>query len=757
MTEQQRRNRLAQATSPYLLQHADNPVDWFPWGKEAFEKAQREDKIVFLSVGYSTCHWCHVMARESFSDPEIADLLNAHFVSVKVDREERPDVDEVYMRSVLLLTNGHGGWPMSVFLTPEGKPFFGGTYFPPHQFKALLREIARVWQQERERVLQVAEEVAHLVQAELELVAPAEWAHLSSEPVLQSAEDMLLRQLDRLNGGFERAPKFPPHPALQFLLQRYAATQRPALWEAVELTLQRMARGGLYDHIGGGFHRYCVDEIWLVPHFEKMLYDNAQLAPLYAQAFASGGEGFFRFVAEETYAFLLREMRSPQGAFYSAVDAESLPLENPNGPKEEGAFYLWRPHEVKAALGEEDSELFCKIYNISGDPNFVNPHTGYSGCIPNLLGTPLAQWAKALGVTEGELWHRLRALREELRLARDQRPRPHRDDKVLTSWNALAIYGFAVGYRFLGDERYRAAAEEAAEFIFTLLRRPDGTLWHSYRNGVAQGEGMLDDYAFLLVALLELHEITGQPHWLGEARALADLMVRWFWDEGAGGFWFTRERSDMFTRSKPAFDGAEPSPNGMAALGLLRLAKKTGERGYATLAQRTIQTFGGLFMRFPRGFFTLLSALHEWQKTHQTMVCLAPPEPIEQIAIEPSPIVLKSGETITLQVKINIADGWHLYGPELVAGFRPTHLNCESRLLRVEETGFPSPSLHSFSFADLPVPVYAGVLTVAVKVRAIQEGSETALFRLRYQACDAQRCLEPSEKTLPVLVTVASC
>ncbi len=754
MAEQQRRNRLASATSPYLLQHADNPVDWFPWGEEAFEKARREDKPIFLSVGYSTCHWCHVMARESFSDPEIAELLNAHFVSVKVDREERPDVDEVYMRAVLLFTNGHGGWPMSVFLTPEGKPFFGGTYFPPHQFKTLLREIVRVWQTERERVLQVANEVAQLVQTELELVAPTEWEQLTSEQVLRAAEEMLLRQLDRLNGGFERAPKFPPHQALQFLLRRYVATQRPALWEAVELTLQRMARGGLYDHIGGGFHRYCVDEIWLVPHFEKMLYDNAQLAPTYAQAFALSGENFFRFVAEETYAFLLREMHSPEGAFYSALDAESLPPENPNGPKEEGAFYLWRPHEVKAVLGEEEGELFCKIYGISDEPNFVNPHTGYSGCVPNLLRAPIANWAKALGMTEGELWHRLKAMRERLRLAREQRPRPHCDDKVLTSWNALAICGFTMGYRILGDERYRVAAEKAAEFLLTHLRRPDGALWHSYRNGVAQVEGMLDDYAFLLVALLELHKVTGQSQWLREACALADLMVRLFWDESVGGFWFTRERSDVFARSKPAFDGAEPSPNGMAALGLLRLADETGETAYATLAQQTVQTFGGLLLRFPRGFLTLLSALQEWQKTQQVAVRTELSEPIEQMTVEPSPIVLKLGETMALQVKITVADGWHLYGQEPIASFHPTQLSLESQLLAMGETAFPLPSLRSFSFVDLPVPVYEGSLTVTVKVRAVREGNETALFRLRFQACDDQRCLAPSEKTLPVSVTV---
>jgi uncharacterized protein YyaL (SSP411 family) len=314
MHQKHRLNRLAHETSPYLLQHADNPVDWFPWSDDAFEKARREDKPIFLSVGYSTCHWCHVMERESFENDEIAAILNEHFVSIKVDREERPDVDDLYMRAVLIFTNGHGGWPMSVFLTPDGKPFFGGTYFPPEQFKRILLEIARLWREERQKVLQAADEVARAIATELQMTVPVAQPldARTMETVLKAAEDALLRSLDKTHGGFGGAPKFPPHQALEFLLRRYEATRRLPLWEAIELTLRKMAHGGIYDHIGGGFHRYSVDEKWLVPHFEKMLYDNAQLAQVYAWAFHLSGDDFFRRIAKETYAFVLREMTSPE-------------------------------------------------------------------------------------------------------------------------------------------------------------------------------------------------------------------------------------------------------------------------------------------------------------------------------------------------------------------------------------------------------------------------------------------------------------
>ncbi|MDW7989894.1 MAG: thioredoxin domain-containing protein, partial [Archaeoglobaceae archaeon] len=522
---ERKKNSLAKETSPYLLQHADNPVDWLPWGDEAFERAKSEDKPIFLSVGYSTCHWCHVMERESFENEEIAAILNENFVNVKVDREERPDVDEIYMRSVLIFTNGHGGWPMSVFLTPEGKPFFGGTYFPPEQFKRILLEIARLWRDERQRVLEVASEVSRAVAAELQITMPVAEPldETSADLVLKSYENSLLRNLDKTNGGFGGAPKFPPHQALMFLLQCYEATKRLPLWEAAELTLRKMALGGIYDQIGGGFHRYSVDAKWLVPHFEKMLYDNAQLAQVYAWAYSLTGDPFFRRIATETYDFVLREMTSLEGAFYSALDAESLLPVNPQSPipnprKEEGAFYLWHPNEVKAVLGEKDGELFCKIYGISDEPNFVNPHTGYKGCIPNLLKAPIENWAKALNMAADELQAKLDKWRAKLLEARNQRPRPHCDDKVLTSWNALMVRSFALGYRYLGDERYRQAAERAAEFLWSKMRKEDGKLWRSYRNGIAKVEGMLDDYAYLLVALIELNEVTGEGKWTQQAK-----------------------------------------------------------------------------------------------------------------------------------------------------------------------------------------------------------------------------------------------
>ncbi len=749
------RRRLAQETSPYLLQHADNPVDWFPWGEEAFEKARREDKPIFLSVGYATCHWCHVMARESFEDPEIAAILNENFVNVKVDRQQRPDVDELYMRAVLIFTNGHGGWPMSVFLTPDGKPFYGGTYFPREAFKRVLLEIARMWREEREKLLRVAGEVARAIEGEVQFTLRTDWEQLSNEQVLVVSESALLQRLDRTHGGFGGAPKFPPHHALEFLLRRYEVTRKSPLWEAIELTLHQMARGGIYDHIGGGFHRYSVDARWLIPHFEKMLYDNAQLAQTYAWAFALSGNPLFQKVAQETYAFVLRELASPEGAFYSALDAESIPPENLDTKvKEEGAFYLWRPEEVKAVLGERDGELFCKVYGISDEPNFVNPHTGYRGCVPNLLRAPLENWAKALGMSEEELQAKLSKWRECLRQARLQRPRPPCDDQILTNWNALMVRSFALGFRFLGDTNYRLAAERAANFLLTKMRKADGTLWHSYRNGIAKVEGMLDDYANLVVALTELHEVTGESVWLQRAQEIADTMVRLFYDFREGGFWFTTERSDLLARSKPALDGAEPSPNGMAALGLIRLAAQTGEERYAQIARQVLETFGGVLLRYPQVAMTLLCALHEWQQRFATEkpIVLAPP-PVVRIRLEPEQLLVKVGEVAALKVHLDIAKGWHIGSFQPQAGTKATELVVESPLVIVERVEAPPPQVSSFPFAETPLSVYKGTVTFVLWLRGEKAGTGPLTVRVSFQACDDRRCEAPTEITATIPVT----
>ncbi len=759
---QRRQNRLAKETSPYLLQHADNPVDWFPWGDEAFEKARREDKLIFLSVGYSTCYWCHVMERESFENEEIAAILNEHFVSIKVDREERPDVDEIYMRAVLIFTNGQGGWPMSVFLTPDGKPFFGGTYFPPERFKLILLEIARLWRKERQKVLQVADEVAQAIAAELQITMPTAQPldETSAEVVLKASENALLRSLDKTNGGFGGAPKFPPHQTLMFLLQRYEATKRLPLWEAVELTLKKMAHGGIYDQIGGGFHRYSVDEKWLVPHFEKMLYDNAQLAQVYVQAFKLSGDPFFRRIAAETYEFVQREMTSPDGAFYSAIDAETLPpprhpSQTSNPRKEEGAFYLWCPEEVRDVLGDEDSDLFCKVFGISNEPNFVNPHTGHSGCIPNLLRAPLENWAKVLNMSADELQAKLDDCKAKLLEARNCRPKPHLDDKVLTSWNALMVRSLAQGYRCLGDERYRQAAERAAELLWTKMRKPDGKIWHSYRNGVAKVDGMLDDYAYLLVALLELHEATSESQWLQRAEELAGTMVSLFWDKKSGGFWFTTERRDLLARSKPVLDGAEPSPNGMAALGLLRLANKTGDERYAQIVKRTLETFGGMMVRIPHGTLTLLSVLEEWKSTRKEKATFAE-QPIEYIEVEPTELRVKPNETKAMKLQIAIAKGWHINSAEPQPNLQPTQVSVESELVTVERAEFPPAKEVRLSFSDEPIKVYEEETAVVLWLRGKPNahGEEVATLRLRYQACDDKRCLMPAEVKMQVTVKV---
>jgi uncharacterized protein len=579
-------NHLIGEKSPYLQQHAHNPVDWYPWGEAAFEKARSEDKPIFLSVGYSTCHWCHVMERESFESEQLAAVLNRWFVPVKVDREERPDVDRIYMTFVQAST-GSGGWPMSVFLTPELKPFFGGTYFPPDNrygrpgFGAILERIAEAWRNERGRIATSSGEVIAQLKQYTSAGAPS--AGMPDETVLDSAFQHFRRMYDSTHGGFGSAPKFPRPVVFNFLLRYYARTpSREANQEALEMTLETlraMANGGMHDQLGGGFHRYSVDERWFVPHFEKMLYDQAQLASSYLEAFQITRDPFYAKIARSTLDYVLRNMTHPEGGFYSAEDADSVI--DPANPKEkgEGAFYIWSAAEL------ERYPQFASTYGVRPDGNVPDdPHGEFTGKNILYLRESLDDAAEA----------ELQSAKAALLAIRSKRVRPHLDDKILTAWNGLMISAFAKGAQVLDEPRYQSAAQLARNFILTrMYDAHSGVLQRRYRDGEAAIAGFLDDYAFFIGALLDLYEADFDPEHIETAMALADKMRELFEDKTDGGFFSTvLGDSSLVLRMKDDYDGAEPSGNSVALLDLLRLAHFTDRADYREAAERTLRALG---------------------------------------------------------------------------------------------------------------------------------------------------------------------
>ncbi|EFK08668.1 conserved hypothetical protein [delta proteobacterium NaphS2] len=598
MNAANRYNALIHEKSPYLLQHAENPVDWYPWGKGAFLKAKNEDKPVFLSVGYATCHWCHVMAHESFEDPETARILNDHYVSIKVDREERPDLDKIYM-SVCQALTGRGGWPLSVFLTPERIPFFAGTYFPKigHQgligFPELLLKLGKLWKEDRERLLTAGDEITeHLRNSEL---GGSVEKSLDME-VLNKAGVQLSRSFDPRWGGFGGAPKFPSPHQLTFLLRRHVRSKNARDLEMVEKTLQSMRRGGLFDHIGYGFHRYSVDEKWFAPHFEKMLYDQALLAMAYTEAYQVTGKSFYARVAREIFTYVLRDMTSPEGGFYSAEDADSEGVE--------GLFYLWTPKEVQEILGTESADLFCDYFDIRERGNFEEGRS-----IPHMR-EPLSTFAEGRNMGVKRLVSLLRQGREKLFSARQKRIHPLKDDKILTSWNGLMITALFKGYRALGDAAYVTAAQNSLQFILNTLRKEDGCLIRRYREGETAHAGYLDDYAFLVWALIEGYESTFNPNHLKTAMVLTHTMLDLFWDSENGGFFFTgRENETLIARSRDAQDGAIPSGNSVAALTLLQLGRLTGDTSFEEKANALMQAFSGQMDAYPSAHTQMLQAL----------------------------------------------------------------------------------------------------------------------------------------------------
>ena len=605
MKTEDHRNRLAAEQSPYLLQHASNPVDWFPWGEDAFAKARRENKPIFLSVGYSTCHWCHVMAEESFADPDTARLLNEHFVSIKVDREERPDVDRVYMTFVQATTGG-GGWPMSVWLTPDLKPFFGGTYFPPEDrwghpaFKRVLREIAEAWARDASRLAEEAENV--LQQLRERTPAPTAGTLQSERELLEVATGHLHASFDPVNGGFGGAPKFPRPSVFEFLLRHYERTGNADALHMAVFTLRGMASGGIRDHLGGGFHRYSVDAEWRVPHFEKMLYDQAQLASVFLEAFRLTREAFFEEIARETLDYVLREMTGYDGQFFSAEDADS-PLPEDPSRHSEGAFYLWTSDEIAAALEPGMARLFCAHYGVEAGGNVTtDPHGMFKG--RNILH------ARAGDISD-DIRADLKEARRVLFEVRARRPRPHRDDKTLAAWNALMISALARAHRVLGENRYLVNARAAAAFIRQhLYDETSGLLFRRFRAGKAGIAGGLDDYAFLVQALLDLHEANADPATLSWALALQEKQDVLFADREGGGYFSTPlDAADIVLRMKDDYDGAEPAANSITAMNLLRFSSLDRNRAFLSEAERSMAAAAVRFRHSPTAIPQMLAAM----------------------------------------------------------------------------------------------------------------------------------------------------
>jgi hypothetical protein len=638
-------NRLVHETSPYLLQHAHNPVNWYPWGEEALQKAKQEDKPILLSVGYSACHWCHVMERESFENEEIAAIMNKYFIPVKVDREERPDIDSIYMQAVQVLTR-QGGWPMTVFLMPDGRPFYGGTYYPPedrqygHQrmpgFRHILLSIYEVYQKERQRVEKQANEIADYLQKSSSTPLRARGIQQEGESALDlsgAAARELAASFDARSGGFGDAPKFPNTMALEFLLRVHLHTLKGEIsvqgkdsaLEIVESSLQHMANGGIYDQLGGGFHRYSVDAAWLVPHFEKMLYDNALLSRLYLHAYLVTGKPIYRRIVEETLDYVIREMTSPEGGFYSTQDADS--------EGEEGKFFLWTPQEIEKRLSPQDARLFMIYYDVTPQGNFEDKNILH-------VSRDVQAVANELGLRVEEAEDSLKRSREILFNERELRVRPGRDEKILTAWNGLMLRSFAEAARYLKRPAYLSVASNNASFLLSKLRDTrSGRLLRTYKDGRARLHAYLEDYMFLASGLLALYEASFDLRWFVEARALTEAALRLFTDEQNGGFFDTgSDHEELVSRPKEIMDNAIPAGNSVGAELLLRLAAFSGEASYRGRADDYLRSITDMMVQHPQAFGHALNALD------------FAISPVKEIAVVGDP---ESPETQSLLEKIN--------------------------------------------------------------------------------------------------------
>lgn len=738
-------NRLAKETSPYLLQHQHNPVDWYPWGPEAFERARREDKPIFLSVGYSTCYWCHVMERQSFENEAVAREMNERFVNIKVDREERPDVDQLYMTAVQVLTR-HGGWPMSVWLTPDLRPFYGGTYYPPTDtqgrpgFVSLLRALDEAWQNRRDEVERTASQLHDILRQLAEPTPPSESITIDDAWVTKLV-DRSTRDFDPRHGGFGGAPKFPRQTLLELLLVHNHIEPSTTRMNMIRQTLDALAMGGIRDHLGGGFHRYSVDSRWLVPHFEIMLYDNAMLAWCYIEAYRQTEDRHYATVARGIFDFVLREMTSPEGAFYTAMDAEV--------DAREGGSYLWTRDEVERLLESDDARLFCQVYGLDQGPNFEDPHHGSGRPESNVLfmPRPLATIAAEMGIDEQELEARLEPMRRKLKAARDQRKQPLLDTKILTSWNALMIRALACGGRRLSEQRYLDAAARAARWLLKHHMNRDGDLFRTSRDGQVKHRGCLDDYAFLAQAMLELYNAGAHEDWQEQAQTLARTMQRTFEDPRKGGFYYTDQRADdILVRQKVAHDSPLPSGNAVAAMVLTEL-------GDLESARRVLAAFAQQTQNQSEGMSAMVEAYAQLLRRHEPFTIRPgardagsaerPPSP-EQTAMQAVRLSGRWNGPRELLVTAEIAPPFHIAAHEAAAGMMATQLVVAGEAADAVATiDYPPAVERTLAFADAPQRLYEGTIAIAIRFTRDIDPGEDVRVAMRYQACDDTACLPP--------------
>lgn len=644
-------NRLINEKSPYLLQHAHNPVDWYPWGEEAFTKARKENKLIFLSIGYSTCHWCHVMEREAFEDAEVAALLNRNYVAIKVDREERPDIDKVYMEVCQRLT-GSGGWPLNIFMTPEAVPVYAATYIPKHDrygkpgMMNLLPQVAQKWRDNPDHM----RKSGHRILASLKKTTPQASSMFATDEFGKAVATMS-KSFDNEYGGFGMAPKFPRPHNLTFLLKRYRQTGDNKILEMVEKTLQAMRHGGLYDHVGYGFHRYSTDVEWLVPHFEKMLYDQAGLALAYTEAFQVTGKPFYAHVVREIFTYLERDMTSPQGGFYAAEDADSDGVE--------GKFYLWTANEIESVLGSSDAVLFQKVFNITNNGNYVDEVTGKrTGSNILHLSKPQDYWAEKFNLGNTAFEQLLKSFRDRLFSARGQRTRPHLDDKIITSWNGMMISALARGGVALDEPKYVAAAGRAADFILQELRNDDGRLLRRYRDGEAGIKGFAEDYAYLARSLLDLYAASYEPKRIEQAMVLAEYLVNLFQDIKTGALYDTStDAEQLITRPQSIYDGAMPSASSVALEVYSRLFLMTGRQQWQQYAFSLLKSLAPTVVRYPAGYTQLLQGA--------------------ALLLEPTREVVIAGDPDKAETKAMLAAVRNSFTPETVALLR-TSSNIEA-------------------------------------------------------------------------------
>ncbi len=716
-------NRLMSEASPYLRQHADNPIDWYPWGEEAFEKARRENKPVFLSVGYSTCHWCHVMERESYRNDDIAEVLNLNFVAIKVDRERRPDVDETYMLATQLITGG-GGWPNNVFLTPDLKPFYGGTYFPPEDFKAMLVQIAQVWDAD---AASLEKEAARLADAIHTIMTRRVEAAELSPSALDQASAAILKDLDAANGGFMKAPKFPQETVLLFLLRRAEKDGDKAALDAVTLTLDNLLNGGIQDQVGGGFHRYAVDAQWRVPHFEKMLYNQALLARALLRAYRITGTARYAQAARRALDYVLADMTAPHGGFFSARDAQS--------DGHEGTFYVWTPQQIEQALDKAEAAFARHAFGVTAVGNFERQTT-----VPHLPKSPAAL-AAALKLSEAEFAKRLEAVRGTLNAARQSRTAPHRDEKIVTAWNGMMIAAFAEAAVVLGEARYRAAAEKAGRFIWDRVRDATG-LKRTWFEGGAALPAAQEDYAFMGLAFVALYDLTGEQSWLDRAETLSAEMVKRFRDEQAGDFYMTASHT-TFGRAKARTDAGTPSGNAAALELFAKLAQRTRTPAHRLHGESLLAALSGLAVRSPASNAYALMAGDTLLRGGS-----GPRRFLAKGVVDARAALDAQGRTLT--VTLRLAPGWHVNANKpLEDFFIPTELSVDGAA--PASVSYPPAVRRSLGFHDKALALYEG--TVALTASLGEKATAPVRATLRLQACSDEICLEPETADLRVPVT----